>query len=107
VKDISGHKEYTMKNILAITILMFGLAGVAMAQDYQSGPDAPLKADTLSTDNNKEQNSQEQKEAPQKPDCKADQQSGSIQQAPRPDSNKAKPTQAPGPAPQNVIEYGG
>jgi hypothetical protein len=87
-----------MKNILAITILMFGLAGGAMAQDYQPGPDAPLKADTPSTDNNKEQNNQEQKEAPQKPDCKADQQPSSTQQ---------DPAQVPDEAPQNVIEYGG
>lgn len=78
-----------MRNILAITVLMFGLAGGAMAQNYTSGPDAPLTADTPSTDNNKEQ-----KEAPQKPDCKADQ---------RPSSTQQDPAQAP----QNAIEYGG
>jgi hypothetical protein len=95
VKDISGQKEHTMKNILAITILMFGLAGGALAQDYSSSTQAPKPADTQSTDNKKPQT-----EATQKADCKADKQSSSNQQ---PSSTQQDPDQAP----QNVVEYGG
>ena len=93
-----------MRNILAITVLTVGLAGGAMAQNYQSGPDAPLTADTPSTDNNKVQNNKEQKEAPQKPDCKVDKQSSAAQQ----DTAQADhAAQNEDQAPQNVIEYGG
>jgi hypothetical protein len=88
-----------MRNMLAITILMLGLAGAAVAQDQPSKSDATLKAETPSTDNKKEQ----QKESP-KTDCHADQQSSATQQAPCRDCEKS---QTPEQAPQNAVEYGG
>jgi hypothetical protein len=88
-----------MRNMLAITVLIFGLAGGVLAQDQPSTPDAALTADTQSTDNNKEH-----KGAPQNPDSKAEESSASQKKDLRPDG---KNTQAPDQAPQNVIEYGG
>jgi hypothetical protein len=82
-----------MRNILAVTVFMFGLAGGAMAQDYQSGPDAPITADAPSTDSK-----QKQKEAPQQSSGEADPQLGSTQQDP---CNQAQETHPPDQTPQN------
>ncbi len=91
-----------MRNILAITVLMFGLAGGAMAQDHPPSPHTPLTADTPSTGNKKQH-----KEAPQKADCNGEKQSSATQKNPCPDCKNAQEPKASDPAPQNVIEYGG
>lgn len=92
-----------MRNMLAIAVLMVGMVTPVLAQNYS--PDAPLTADTPSTDNkdnNKEQ--EEQKQDAPKYDCTTDKQSSAPQNAPCPDCENA---QSPDQAPQNVIEYGG
>jgi len=91
-----------MREMIAITVLMFGLGAGAMAQNYPSSTQAHQTADTQSTDNKKEQ-----KEAPpQNHECKADNQSSANQKDSCPDCENAEETMTPE-APQNVVEYGG
>jgi hypothetical protein len=86
-----------MQKILAITTLMFGLAGGAMAQN----PSSPQTADRQQSTAHETT----QTGAVQKSHCKADARSSANQQGTCPECKSAQNIQAPDQAAQNVIEY--
>src|SRR4051812_9178295 len=102
-----------MRNMLAISVLMIGLAGGASSQqNYQSGgTDTPLKTDAQLNDNSKVSSSTRNNER-QKEHCKdsgrvSEKRSNSAPKNPHPDRKDSGKSQATEQAAQNTIEYGG
>ena len=100
-----------MRNVIAMTILIVGSAGAALAQNSSWSPtDAPLLTDKQKQQETTQepQNKQlQRKKKGEKADCGVDKQSSAAEKNSRPDRNSARPNKAPEQGPQNVVEYGG
>ena len=102
-----------MRNMLAITVLMVGLAGGVSAQQYyqSGGTDTPLKTDAQLNDNSKNSsssnNNERQQEHCKDSDRMPEKRSSSAPSHPHPDRKDSGNSQSPEQAAQNTIEYGG
>jgi hypothetical protein len=103
-----------MRNKLAITVFMIGLAGGASAQQYYQagGTDTPLKTDAQLNDNSNNSSSKGNNNERQKQHCKdsdrvSEKRSNSVPDHPHADRKDSGKSQSPDQAVQNTIEYGG
>jgi hypothetical protein len=102
-----------MRNKLAVTVLLIGMAGSASAQQYYQagGTDTQLKTDAQQNDNSNNNSSPENNDRPKeqrkKPDRMPEKPSSSAPDQSSPEHKDCAQPQSSDEGPQNTIEYGG